>query len=721
MRLTIDERDHIVDIRGDREQSLGRGYACFKGLQAEEAHHGAARLLHPLKRTSDRTFKRVPLREALDEIGSRIKEILDRRGGNAVGVFAGGGSIQTATAYPMQRDFLAAICSRQYFSTVTIDQSAKIVSFERLGGWAAGVQDLRNSEVVMLFGTNPLLSHSTVGLMSSDPTRRLKRAKADGLVLICIDPRRSETARHAQLFLQPLPGHDAQIAAALIRIILNEGWHDAAFCARYVGADRLAALRDAVDSFTPEMVEDRAGLESGQLRAAAVLFARDHSRGAAFTATGPSMAPFSNLMQHLVDCLNVICGRFRRAGDRVPVDPLAPSQPIYAEVIAPPRSFESVPPSRIRGAGLLYGERLTSTLAEEILTPGDGQIRCLIVDGGNVANCVPDQRLMVEALKSLDLLVVIDPYMTVSAQLAHFVLPPPMMYERPDLPLSLPGFPLYPDSWTQYTPAHLRPPGGSELVDDWRFFWEIAARLGKSIIYDGKVALDMKVPPTSDELLAIQMRDAAISLDELKRYPSGVECDFPFGVVQPERDGANAQFDVMPADVAAECARLLEVRRRLEGNAVSGRPFTHLLASRRLRDVFNSTGTRLTGTLRRRPYNPAFLNPADMAQLQLESGDPVEISSSYGMVVAIAQSDPELRRGVVSLSHGWGGYPGETEGPGSAVNVLTSCRENVESINAMPVMSAIPVSISRAKTASGRQLREGKETGLSRSGGVGGA
>jgi anaerobic selenocysteine-containing dehydrogenase len=695
MRMQIDENDRIVDIRGDKLQPASKGYACYKGLQAEEAHHGAARLLHPLKRQADGSFERIPLVQALDEIAERLGTILAHDGGKAVGMFAGGGSLQSSTCHPILRDFLSAIGSDQFFSTVTIDQSAKIVSFERMGAWAAGVQDLDSSDVVMLFGANPLVSHVTVGLISADPTRTMKRVRAQGLKLICIDPRFTETARHADVFLQPVPGNDAAIAAGMVRIILDENWEDKAFCAAHVGVDRIAALRAVVDPFAENAVEERAGLKKGQLREATALFARDHRRGAAFTATGPSMAPFSNLMQHLVDCINVICGRFRQPGDSIPVNPLERPDYVHAEVIPAPRSWEAFPPSRIRGVGNLFGEKLTSTLAEEITTSGEGQIRALIVHGGNAANCIPDQARIVNAFKSLELLVVIDPYMTVSAQLAHYVLPPFMMYERADIPLSLPGFPLYSNSWVQYAPAVLAPPQNSELLHDWQFYWEIASRLGRQIVYDGKAPLDMNTPPTTEDLIAIRMSDAAISFGELIKHPSGVVWDMPNGRVQPGRPGANARFDVMPSDVAAECAELFRslAQSPLYGKAINAKPFTHLLASRRIRDAFNSTGTMLNGTLKRKPYNPAYMNPADIAAMEIQEGDSIEIASAYGTVVAKVKADPDIRCGVVSLPHGWGGHPGATVGPGTAVNLLTNSQQEVETINAMPRMSAIPVSV----------------------------
>src|SRR5262249_40509268 len=429
--------------------------------------------------------------------------LIERDGPDSIGLYVGNGGIYNAAAYAMHYSFMAALGSPQHYTTVTIDQSAKLVSFERMGGWAAGVQGIEAADVFMVFGCNPLVSHNGLNFLVADPTKRLKEAKARGLKLIVIDPRNTETARHADRFLQPIPGQDAAIAAGVIRLILEEGWEDRDFCERHVGAHALAVLRRSVDPFTPELVTRRAGLKTGQLRAAADMFARDGRRGSVIASTGLDMAPSSNVAQHLVDCINVICGRFRRAGDPSLVDMLSPDLPVYAEVIPAQRSWLHLPPSRIRGVGGFFRERMTGTLPEEILTPGKGQIRCLLIDGGNPAITVPDQRRMVEAMRSLELAVAIEPYMTVTARLSDYILPPKMQYERPDLPLSIAGFALVTENWLQYTDALIRVPPGSELVDDWYGFWSLAKRLGFPIIYNEKVELNMETPPSTEELLAI--------------------------------------------------------------------------------------------------------------------------------------------------------------------------------------------------------------------------
>ena len=695
--LTIEQdSNRIVTVKGDKENPLSRGYVCFKGLQAEEAHHGPQRLLRPLKRQADGSFTEIGSEQALDEIADRLRGIVKRGGPQAAATFKGTSGTLYAT-HMIQLDFLQALGSNQFFSVNTIDQSAKFVSFERQGGWAAGPQDIGQSEVLLFFGCNPLISHSTMPVMGPDPQRKLQAAKARGLKLICIDPRASETARFADLHLQPLPGRDTAIAGGMLRTILAEGWEDAAFCAEHVGADRIADLRRAVEPFTPDFVEGIAGLEPGQVVAAARMFAREARSGAAFTATGPSMSPFCNTMQHLVDTLNIVCGRFRRAGQKAVVDMINPPDPIHAEVIAPPRMYRNFPPSRIRGVGMLGFDRLASTLAEEILTPGEGQIRALIVSGSNPAVCLPDQKMAVEALRDLELLVVMDPYMTATAKLADYVLPPTMMYERADLPIAVPGFNIGTESWSQLAQPVVAPPQGSDLVEDWYPYWAIAKRLGLTMRFSG-VELDFGVnqPPTTEEMLEIRARAGRVTLGELKAdlnaHPAGRIYDHPSNVVQPARPGASGRFDVMPEDVAQEVRDFLASDL---AQAPRSPGHSHLLISRRMNRVMNSLGNNLSATLRHDPGNPAYLHPDDLGALGLAPGDRIEIASDHGRIETVAQPDQAVRRGVVSMAHCWGGLPGE-DGPGANTNLLIASDRNLAAINMMPRMSAVPVNLRKA-------------------------
>jgi anaerobic selenocysteine-containing dehydrogenase len=310
--LTVDDEDHLVDIRADRGDAQTLGFACFKGLQAVELHNGPARLLHPLKQQPDGTFARIELETALDEIAAKLKEIIADDGPEAIAGYRGGGAFFNASACTLLQDFLGAVGTPKLFSSVTIDQSAKMVAPGRLGMWLPGIHPFQSSDVTMVIGGNPLVSITNLDLRN--PMKRLKEAKARGFKLIVIDPRLTETAKFADIFLQPLPGEDCTILAGMIRIILERGWEDTAFCAQ--NAADLDLLKAAVQPFTPDYVANRADIPVEKLLEATEAFAHA-KRGPAVSATGPNMSPHSNLAEHLIGCLNIICGRFVREGERI--------------------------------------------------------------------------------------------------------------------------------------------------------------------------------------------------------------------------------------------------------------------------------------------------------------------------------------------------------------------------------------------------------------------
>ena len=290
LRLTLDDSGRIISARGDRTDPLTSGYACFKGLQLHEAHYSPERLHHPLKRTPD-GFERIPLDQALDEISQLIAMLAAESGPAAIGAFKGTMNYTNFLANALLPAFVRALGSPAFYSTMTIDQSAKWVTFERLGGWAAGKQAFDTADVLLLVGTNPLVSLSTFNIVLQDPARQLRAAKARGLKLDVIDPRRTETAYHADVHLRPWPGEDPTVLAGLLNLVLARGWHDAEFCADH--AEGLAELRGAVRAFTPDYVAARAGIPESDLLAAASAFAEPFpdgrgKRGSAASGVGPA-------------------------------------------------------------------------------------------------------------------------------------------------------------------------------------------------------------------------------------------------------------------------------------------------------------------------------------------------------------------------------------------------------------------------------------------------
>lgn len=689
--VTTDDDGRLLDIRGDQDDPQTMGFACFKGMKATESHNSPERILRPLKRGPDGELAPVDPEQALDEIAAKTQLIIDRYGPEAIAGYKGGGAFFTSSSVMMLNSFLAAIGSPKAFSSVTIDQSSKAVALGRIGIWPAGRDPFNRGDVCLLVGANPLVTVSTNTFDNRNPVKRLKEARARGMKLIVIDPRRTETAKFADVFLQPLPGEDPAVLACLIHIILDNDWQDREFCAAHAGD--LEQLRAAVDPFTPEYVARRAGVSVTDLVCAARAFAVDASRGAATSATGPDMSPWPNLSEHLIEALNVVCGRFIREGEEVP-NPgvIMPRYPRPAQVIPAPRWWDSGYKSRIGEYGLLEGELPTGILADEILEPGDGQVRGLFVHGGNPASAVPDQRKIVGALRSLELLVTIEPFMSATARLSDYVLPPTLPYERADLPLFVYESLVTPAPYTRYTPAVAKPPEGAQVADDHYYFWALAQRLGTTLDYWGQ-PLAMQEPPATDQLLAIAARHAPVDFEQIRAAERGVYVDQP-QYVEPTPADNLARFSLLPDDVAGELEGVLAQE--------SDEAYPYRMAVRRHRDVLNSACRELPSIRQRIQHNKAYMNPADLDREGVSSGDEIAVCSDTASIRAIVAIDPDVRCGVISISHGFGGLPDEVdyESQGVNTNLLISTDRDLASINAMPRMSGIPVSISPASSVS---------------------
>jgi anaerobic selenocysteine-containing dehydrogenase len=697
-----------VAVRGDRHNPIYQGYFCVKGQQLLEALRHPERLLHSQKRGADGGFAPIPSARAFDEIAQKLAQLRDRHGPRSIALYSGTFSTANPANGAVATAWMKAIGSRMAFNSNTIDQPGKALAQALHGMWMAPFQDFASSRVALLFGINPLVAMSG-GIPQGNPGRFLSDALARGMALIAIDPRRTETARRATLHLQPRPGFDAAIAAALLHVILREELHDAAFCADNVSG--LAALRAAVDPFTPEWVAERADVPADEITDAARVFARA-GRGVATAGTGPNMSGDGTLLEYLLLCLNTVCGRWLRAGERV-ANPgaVVPQFPAVAQAQPPWPAWGFGEKLRVRGLTNTAAGMPTTALADEILLEGDGQVRALINLGGNPVAAWPDQLKTIAAMKKLELLVQIDIKMSATAKLAHYVIAPRHSLEMPGITLNQDYLALYgvgfgyPEAYGQYTPAITEPPAGSDVVEEWEFFYETAKRMRlplalrqMGLVGPAKgepVALDMDHKPTSDEIFAILLRDARVSFDELRRHPHGAVFPDPPVFVAPRQAGWQGRLEVGAAEMMEELARLAEPAPA--AHALADYPLR--LISRRMMTAYNSSARDLPALRAKWPYNPAFMHPVELARHGLAPGDVIEIQSDHARILGVAEADATVREGLVSMSHSFGDAPerdGDVRAIGGNTGRLTSVERDYDRFSGLPRMSNIPVRVTRA-------------------------
>ena len=695
------ENGRAVRVTGDPEDEVYGGYTCVKGRVQPSRLYDSSRLLHSMKRRPDGTFGPITAANALDEIAQRLSDIRDRHGVRALAFYIGTYSISSVLTGVTFNALTKAIGTPMVLSPNTIDQPGKNIAQAIHGKWMAPQQGFDDPEVAVLIGQNPLVGFQ--GAPFGNPGW-LSDAVGRGMQLIVIDPRESETARRATLFLQPRPGKDAAIVAAMLRVILDEGRYDADFVAANVSGS--GELRSHLRQFTPEAVARDADVDVDELVRAARIFA-DAKRGYVVAGTGPSMSGHSTIIEYLILNLQAICGRYLREGEPVRAIASLLRAPTYQAQAAPPEpARDLLQPMRVRGLSRTAAGTPVAAIPEEILLEGDGQIRALVSCAGNPAGTWPDQMKTVEALQSLELLVQIDPRMSHTARLANYVLAPKMSLEcagttqiHDFLTGRYAGY--GPEAgYANYTPPIVDAPQGSDLLEDWEFLYGIAQRLGLPLRIENHANwpmvpfdVDMVRKPTTDELLDLLSMDSRISLDEVRHLGRGRLYPEPAVVVAPKDEDWPHRLDVGNAEMMEALDGVAAELDRHQGPA-SDDEYPFRLISRRTMAMYNSYVN--DGAIHRRPPNPAYMHPMDLRDLGIEPGDGIEMRSVLASIRAIVMPDTSLRRGLVSMSHGYGDLPGgdaDPRGLGVNVSALIPLDFDIDPYSGQPRMSDLPIAV----------------------------
>ena len=700
MEATVED-NRLIALVPDTSNEIYGGYTCIKGRQLIEQIDHPTRLQQSQKKQPDGSFAAIGSEEAMDEIAEKLQAILDKYGPRSIASYNGTYSYQNSAAHDVARAFHSAIGSPSYYTSVTIDQPAKVaIGPTRMGWWNGGSHMWNDSDVAMIIGNNTLVSHYSIpgGIPSFSPHNALREGKQRGVKVICIDPRVTEVASRADLHLQVNPGHDAAVVAAIISVILTEGLHDKAFCDEHI--EGLDALATQTLRFTPEAVGAAAGIPAAQIIDAARLFA-NAKRGSAVTGTGPEMGPHPNLLQHLVQALNAICGRHYREGERLP-NPgvLTPAGPRAAQATGPqPQWLTDGVKSRVSEdiceTVVLspYGplkEMPTAVIADEMLLEGDGQIKALICVGGNPLLAWPDQEKTHRALAGLELLVSIDLRMSATAQMADYILAPKLCLEREDVTLLT-------DIWhdkpySQYTKTVVEAEG--DKIEEWEFFWAMGKRMGLALsLAHGPI--DMQNKPAKFDLLENITRGSRVPLKEIYNTEGGKVFDVPDVILGPPDPQTQGRLQLNPPGVEAE---FVAAYADLQSAADADYPLR--LISRRMKNTYNSTGPELSLLKRKGTSNPAFMHPQDLSARNITDGEIVEVHSRHGAIPAIATAAVDIKPGVISMSHCWGGSPDpaaqsddKVREIGSNTNRLIDNRASAERYSGMARQSSIHVAI----------------------------
>jgi anaerobic selenocysteine-containing dehydrogenase len=672
----------ITAVRPDREHPVSQGWACNKGIATLDVHRDPDRLSHPLRRGAA-GFARVSWDGALAEIADRLRLLKARHGDWSTAVYIGNPTAFNALVPLGLTPLLQGLQTRQIYSAGTQDCSNKFAASEYVFGSSTlhPVPDFAHTDYLLILGSNPGVSHMSF-VSIAEPIEVLRAIEQRGGKVRFVNPRRIESVKSGVGgLIQIRPDTDVYFLAALLHELERIGGFDEAVLAAH--GKNVDGLRAFIADYAPERVSGVTGVAAETIRTVA----RDWkaARGASVTmSTGVNMGRQGTLAYWLVHMLSFVTGNLDRRGGNIESVGYYPNA-AQAGRCDPARTFFAGRFGRTRHVrGSLPG----NLLADEILTPGPGQVRALIVIAGNPLLSMANETRLREALASLDLLVCIDLYRNVTGELAHYLLPATDQFEREDLTYA--GLGLQAQPHVQYTPRVVAP------RDERREEWWILARLCQELGLKGP--LDESPEPEVFARLARMLERGGIALDELKRQPGGVMLAplAPGRFFAEQLGTSDGKVDCRPAcfdDAIAGTARQFDERLHEPTDRLR-------LITKRDRFMHNSWFHNIDKLKRQqRARNYLFVHPDDARRLGLANGVMVRVRSAAGEVELPVQEDADLMPGVVAATHGWG-HAGATgmriasERPGVNVNrLLPSGPGSFDPLSNMAYMTGIPVEV----------------------------
>lgn len=662
---TVVELDgtRVLSVTGDPDDPWSAGYTCAKGRAGGDFHHHPDRLDVPLVRRDGRLVE-CSWEEALDDIAARLRQLVDEHGPDVVADYTGTGGPLDPSGYALAEAFMRNLGSRQRYSALSIDCPSKFLVPQLMAGVQLQFQpDLPRTTLLLSIGVNPVVSHGH-GVMVPNPLGHLRDVRARGGRVVVLDPRRTETAHHADLHLAPRPGTDAFLLAHLVREALQRGG-DAAFLDLCADATSIERLREAVAPYDGETAAGIAGVPLEQLRALDELVA-GAGRLSVETGTGATMSRNANLTEWLVWALLAVTGSLDRPGG-VTFNPGSLRR--FEDGVPQGRGdLQPGPASRPDLRPLVNGEVPCAALADEIRA---GHVKALLVRVGNPALAIAGQPALREALAQLELLVAVEARPTETTALATHVLPMADHFERGDV---LFGY-LQAEPFLRWVPS-LLPPAG-ERRPQWWVFAELARRMGLPAFGSARRDAALAGREVDDEAVAESiLGQARRPWAEVKAAPFGIrDGSLGPGWLIPGR--LPQRLDLAPAELVDQLANS---RPRAATNGAL------VLVNRRTAQQYNTLHRELEG--RGRAAAPALLlHPVDAAPRGLATGDVAVVATSHGSCTATVEVTDTIRAGVVSLPHGF---------DGANVNRLTTTA-GADPLSGMTVFSGIEVDVRRAE------------------------
>lgn len=714
------ESGKVIAIRGQESDGFSKGYLCPKGVALKDLHDDPDRLRTPLIKRDGR-FVEASWDEAFTEIERRLLPLRKEFGNDAVAVSAGNPSSHKLGLMLYAGRLLKSLGSHNVFSASTLDQMPKQLSSGLMfGSWLSiPVPDVERCDFLLMLGANPMASNGSLWTVP-DFRGKAKALHARGGKLVVIDPRRTETAEIAQRHLPIRPGGDAHLLLGMVHTLFAEGLVRLGRLAEHVTG--LDELRAAVQPFSADAVAARCGMPAETIRELTRELAKAE-RAAVYGRIGTSTQTFGSLASWLIDVLNALTGHLDEPGGAM--FPKAAS--FSANTEGQPGSGRGIVTgrhrSRVSGAPEVFGEFPTGCMAEEIETPGPGQVKALITIASNPVLSAPNGARLAQALDKLDFMLSLDIYLNETTRHADVILPGLSSLQESHYDIALQQFQYR--NYVRYSAPVLPAPAGHlrdwqvmvkliglfqgkgaaadpQAIDDAmlmaeleRSFGEkagaVMAELSKHSGPDRRVDLALRNGPYGD---GFGRKPDGLTLDKVKAAPGGIDLGELQSRVPEMLRTPSGKIELAPPLLMADLPRAL---------AALDEPAPDMVIVGRRHVRSNNSWMHNLPLLAKGPFRcTAMVHPADAKRLGLVDGAIARIAGHAGNTIeAQVEVTDTIMQGVVSLPHGWGhDLPGAqlglaSERPGSNLNSVLD--ENLrDPVSGNAVLGGVAVQVSAA-------------------------
>ncbi len=645
----------IEKILGDKKDVMSRGHICPKAPALAELYNDPDRLRRPMKKTAT-GWQEISWSEALDEVVTNFRRIQQNHGKDAIGMYIGNPSVHNTGTVLYATVLHQILGTKNRYSASSLDQWPHMfTSYQMFGHMLMfNIPDIERTDFMLMLGANPLASNGSI-MTAPDVKKRLREIQGRGGKLAVIDPRKTETAQISDIYHSIIPGTDPLLLLSMLNVLFSENLVDLAHLKGIVRD--FEKIEPLVRDFAPELTEEITGIKAFDVKELTREFAKAE-RAVLYPRVGASVHEFGVMNIWLCTLINILTGNLDREGGMMFTNPAFDIADMFANVTGK-GSYDAFR-SRVSKVPEVMGEFPVAVLAEELNTPGEGQIKGMITIAGNPVMSTPQGEAIDKGFAGLDFMVAVDIYLNETTRHADIILPPLVPLEKDHMDIVFPSLGIR--NYLKYNKAVLPRPADSR--SDAEIFIELISRLNpvgaqfdifadlskmflNYLNVDRLLDFGIRMGPHGDKFNPFSDK---LNLAKVKEQPHGID----LGPLQPRLPGRlftdDKKVHLAPELMLKDLYRV-KARFMVEND---DDPDTLYLIGRRNLRMNNSWMNNLPKLAGERNLCTAMIHPETAQRLGIDDGELVKLTSDMGSLEIEAEISENIGKKVVSIPHGFG-------------------------------------------------------------------